>query len=1006
MNLETLLPELRSLDHLSRLVAALGHQPLWELIPGESRGGTAPADPTVAVVGRTGDLPWFAIESHNPDRAAEKLARRMERRGRVCLVFALDPTGRRLALAAAMNGCPCLDLSLVAPSPQALSSLRKLVATSESGVLSFAFRAADALSAQSVGRRFFREFRTTLECLSEGLPHAMPDQDRHNLALLHLTRVLFLYFIQTKGWLAGRHRFIAEEVDRCLGRGRRIHRDLLRPLFFGTLNCPPDLRSRTAAAFGSIPFLNGGLFEPHALERRFPSDIRNDLWREAFDRLFERFHFTVTEGDSGGVAPDMLGRVFEGVMAPDMRHASGSFYTPAGLVARVLDAGFTAYLAKRLRCGDTEAERRLADPDPVVAHSLASITLLDPAVGSGAFLLGGLNRLAGLSRLGKLSDRKRRVLQRNLFGVDQSAAAVRLTELRLWLAVIADDPTDQAAQVSPLPNLDCLIRQGDSLFDPIDQSGEASPYTSALATELARLRRKLINATGTTKRTLVRQLRREEASALAQSIRSAQEQNQAATADCIHTARSADLFGQPRGLDRELRERLRQLRSRGRTLRAARQQLARDGEVPWFHYQSHFADIFAKGGFDLVIGNPPWLRSEEILPSVRHRLSGRYRWWRGVARSYGNKPDLAVAFLERGLELTVAGGVLAMLVPAKLAASGYAAPARHALASSTTIHAVEDLTAEVRGEFDATVYPMAIIASKALPPPNHRVRTRLRATAGGLVKQSALAGGGPWILVRNRVREVLSTLTAAHPTVGDSFICQLGLKTGANHVFLDPPAAVEPHLLRWAVRGRDVRAFRCSPTVRLLWTHDDAGRPRARLPPASTAYLLQHERELRRRKDYVSGPPWTLYRVRAATARHRVVWSDLARGLAAATLTGDDDLQLIPLNSCYVALSRTASEAESLAASLNCTWLRVVAQLSAVPAAGGFSRFNARVVAALPFPTSAADDPLLPKLARAARLGSDVQAELDERLAGHLGLSRTAQHALRSEVGVAANHRR
>jgi hypothetical protein len=405
MNLETLLPEIRSLDHLPRLVAALGHQPLWELIPGESRGGPTPAASTVAVVGRTGDLPWFATESPNPEKAAEKLARRMEQRGRVCLVFALDQTGRRLALAAAVNGCPCLRLNLAAPAPEALSSLGKLVATSESGVLAFAFRAADALSAQSVGRRFFREFRTTLECLSAGLPRIMPALDRHNLALLHLTRVLFLYFIQTKGWLAGRDRFIAEEVDRCLVRGRRIHRDLLRPLFFGTLNCPPDVRSRTAAGFGSIPFLNGGLFEPHVLERRFPADIRNDLWREAFDRLFERFHFTVTEGDSGGVAPDMLGRVFEGVMAPDIRHASGTFYTPAGMVARVLDAALTAQLAKRLRCGDTEAERRLAEPDPVVARTLAGVTLLDPAVGSGAFLLAGLNRLAGLSRLGKLSDR-------------------------------------------------------------------------------------------------------------------------------------------------------------------------------------------------------------------------------------------------------------------------------------------------------------------------------------------------------------------------------------------------------------------------------------------------------------------------------------------------------------------------------------------------------------------------------------------------------------------------
>ena len=85
-------------------------------------------------------------------------------------------------------------------------------------------------------------------------------------------------------------------MEQCLAHKRRIHRDLLRPLFFGTLNRPRAQRSRVAALFGSIPFLNGGLFEPHPLERRFRADIPNPVWRDAFDQLFERFHFTVTEG--------------------------------------------------------------------------------------------------------------------------------------------------------------------------------------------------------------------------------------------------------------------------------------------------------------------------------------------------------------------------------------------------------------------------------------------------------------------------------------------------------------------------------------------------------------------------------------------------------------------------------------------------------------------------------------------------------------------------------------
>lgn len=1006
MHLETLLPAIRSLHDLPGLVAALGHQPLWEEIPGEPRDARQ-LRPKMTAVGRTGELPWFAVESQRPEQDAGRLARRHSNRGRVCLVLALDSRTRRLALAVGFGGCPRLELDLCNPSLEALASVRRLAATSEGGSLAFAARAAEALSSETVGRRFFQEFRSTLDKLSAGLPGPMQSEDRHNLALLQLTRVLFLYFIQTKGWLGRRERFLAEEVDRCLRRKRRIHRDLLRPLFFGTLNRPREARSRAGLAFGPMPFLNGGLFEPHPLERRFRADIPNELWRDAFDRVFERFHFTVAEGERhGGIAPDMLGRVFEGVMAPKARHVSGTFYTPALLVGSMLDAAMNALLARRLMCGEAEAQRRLQDRDPQAAEILASITLLDPAVGSGAFLLGALERLSAVAGGANPSARKRRVLRQNLFGVDQSAAAVRLTELRLWLSVIADDPAERAHEVDPLPNLDCLIRQGDSLFDPVGLGIRAPAQTKEVVRELSELRRAVITASGAEKRALVRRLREVEARALATSLGAAERRADGDIAECLRQARGNDLFGQRRGLDPELRIRLEHHRSRRRSCRIARRRLSRDGEVPWFHYQSHFADVFARGGFDVVVGNPPWLRSEEMAPEMRRRLTGRYSWWRTGGHGYANKPDLAVAFLERSLELAAPSGVLAMLVPAKIASAGYGVAARHALASTTTLIAIVNLTDSAAAEFDATVYPMVIIASKAAPPPQHSTRTTLSLAGGSRTKQAGLAGGGPWILVRDQLRDVLTALQAAHPRLGDTFDCHLGLKTGANRIFLNPPEGLEPEVLRWAVRGRDITAFRCAPKARLLWTHGDAGQTRQELPPRCAAYVASYLAQLRERKDYTGGPPWVVFRVRAAIARHRVIWADLARQLVAAALTGRQDLQYIPLNSCYVAAAKRATEAECLTACLNSTWLRAAARLGAVPAAGGFARFNAQTIARLPLPTTVLADAAIPLLARQGRAGSAVQEELDELVARHLGLTSTAQNALRSVLDSAARNRR
>jgi methylase of polypeptide subunit release factors len=994
VDLRTELRDIRALEDLPRLIAALGHEPLWDRLPAV-RGQRLERGPSPVVVGRSGGLPWLAVEAANPEKAARALARRMVVRGRLAATLAIDPRSGRIAVAVALEGVPSLAVTAPDPDPVALRCLARLAGGGE-GALVYALRAAEALRGETAGRRFFREFRNTLDRMAARLPGPARSDDRRAFALLQLTRVLFLYFVQAKGWLAGRDRFLFEEVERCLSHGRRIHRDLLRPLFFGTLNRPPGERSRTASGFGAVPFLNGGLFEPHPLDRRLRRDVPNDVWRDAFDGLFERFHFTVAEGvEDGRIAPDMLGRVFEGVMARDARRASGTYYTPASLVGNLLEAGLTAIVAHRTGKREVQARRMLAERAPEAWAAVENVALLDPAVGSGAFLLGALERLAALSPEGDSSGSRRAILQRNLFGVDRSAGAVRLTELRLWLAVIARDPAEQADRVLPLPNLDCLIRQGDSLFDPVGAGLRLPPAAAGMAGELARARPLVVAASGPEKRAALRRLAELEAALARAALENAEQAGAAAVAECLREARSGDLFGTRRGLDRGLRSRLAALRRELHVVRRARRALARDGELSWFSYQCHFADVFARGGFDLVIGNPPWLRAEELPEEQRRRLSGRYRWWISGGRGYANRPDLAVAFLERAVELAAPDGVVALLVPAKLATAGYGSAARHALAATTTLLHVADLSGRPEAAFEATVYPLAVVARKSRPDPRHRVGSELTGATGAAVPQTRLLGGGPWILVREPLREALAGLAREHPTLDGILACHLGLKTGANHIFLDPPEELEPDLVRHAVRGRDLRPFAAEPRRRLLFTHSADGRPLRSLPPGAAAYLAAHADELRGRADYAGGPPWSLFRVAAATAPHRVVWPDLARRLTAAALVGRRDARLVPLNTCYVAPTRSAVEAERVTAWLNASWLRAAARAGAVPAAGGFARFTAGVVGRLPLPSHVLACTALPELAAAGRRGEPIQDDLDELTARHLELSAGARSALR-----------
>src|SRR5207302_198110 len=119
---------------------------------------------------------------------------------------------------------------------------------------------------------------------------------------------------------------------------------------------------------------------------------------DAFDDLLERFHFSARETEEGdAVAPDMLGRVFEGVMDPTERRASGSYYTPAALVREIVRAGLEAALVHRLGLAPPAAERWIHRGEPPErSPDLRRLTVLDPAVGSGAFLLGALEELTRL----------------------------------------------------------------------------------------------------------------------------------------------------------------------------------------------------------------------------------------------------------------------------------------------------------------------------------------------------------------------------------------------------------------------------------------------------------------------------------------------------------------------------------------------------------------------------------------------------------------------------------
>src|SRR5436190_1035090 len=204
----------------------------------------------------------------------------------------------------------------------------------------FHARCLEVLGRERLTRRFYRALRAEVEALAESLPRGAEVPDRRHVALLYTSRLLFLCFLEAKGWLNGERSFVASRFDECMRVGGRFHQRVLLPLFFGTLNTPFSRRAHAARMFGAVPFLNGGLFTRTAAERRmasarFPDERLGSMLQE----LFLRFRFVAREDSASwseaSVDPEMLGRAFESLMAASDRRTSGVYYTPHDLVARV-----------------------------------------------------------------------------------------------------------------------------------------------------------------------------------------------------------------------------------------------------------------------------------------------------------------------------------------------------------------------------------------------------------------------------------------------------------------------------------------------------------------------------------------------------------------------------------------------------------------------------------------------------------------------------------------------
>jgi len=833
-----------------------------------------------------------------------------------------------------------LDVDRNDPSPHAVDRLN-LLAAGDSIDKIFDL----ALDRESVTRRFFERFRAAVR----------------DVPLLILSRLLFLSFIQQKGWLNGERRFLFDRLSTA-----NYYANVLRPLFFGCLNTAPHDRDGEAHALGRIPYLNGGLFEP---SRHEPLDLPDELMQRVITDVFERFDFSSDEHDDAGthVDPEMLGKVFESLMAEDERAASGSFYTPREIVGVLTDRAIREWL------GDGGLPR------------LETITVLDPACGSGAFLLSALTTIERITRELGGEPSRQSIVERSLFGVDVKPEAVRLCELRLWLAIVSAENVS-IENVRPLPNLDRNIMQGNSLLSPTDYLGDGRGEIYREWVYALRAQSDLVDryrrAPGGERPALARLLRQNDrrlaADLLAHAIDADERELQ------LLVAPQHDLFG--RALDPD-HERCSELQERIAANRRAIEEVD-EGTLNFFSFDIHFAPVMARGGFDVVAGNPPWVRNARIDPNAKRMLADRYALFRGDGERSGfHQPDLSVAFFERAMSLAAPGGVVSMLMPAKITNAAYAAPLRRAV-ERCRIVSIDDWSGE--DHFDADTFPLAltvITSSGGQAPPPVQVRDGARTF---LINQRDLSLGGEWALVPAEVANLFRRLPFPPLTETLGRKPLMGVKTGDNRAFFLTDEEIRafripPEAICRSVRGRDVRRWSVAASQWMLWP------PRAgwKNPPR----WLQRFAESRGIADF------KLAFVRPEHVGIKVAWKDVSRGMSAVVLPDvvERSIPLIPNQTLYFIDAVSFDEAYAICAVLNSTIADAFLLAIAERAKDAHFRYFGRTVARLPLPPLGDGEALI-RLARRAHQRRDVREELDRVVAALYGVSENELQLLRDFV--------
>ena len=531
----------------------------------------------------------------------------------------------------------------------------------------------EAFSVDALSDEFFKEYHDHYDdIVAELARQGKTGAVYHDYVKKLMGRIVFLHFLQKKGWLCGDTNFMLNTFSQSNRRSDYLE-SVLEPLFFGILNTEPAKREQVFSRNGwqqslvekwaSIPYLNGGLFERDVVD-----NLRIVLPESIFSNLFSflaSYNFTVDENDPDdaeiGVDPEMLGKIFESLLEDNK--AKGAFYTPKEIVRYMCKESLIAHLASKLPdVADgvvrafVESHEMQPDLEPyrgVLESTLREVKICDPAIGSGAFPMGLLNELwrcrealgTQMSRL----ELKKEIIENNIYGVDIERGAIDIARLRFWLSIVVD-----SEKADPLPNFDYKFMQGNSLIE------------SYGGFDLSRIAGKTVGRPSTSTQYVIgldSDLSRKNLQKLLHEYFSVTDHQKKAT--------------MRHAINAEVKTLIRESVGGTPTFLAKLEQLDPSANQDFFLWHTWFKDIFDKGGFDIVIGNPPYFQVKKGMVD-----KNKYPYSEGKDKG---KQNVYKLFVEHSYNILSTNGICTLITQSSLMCDSSSQFTRELLLKKTTI---------------------------------------------------------------------------------------------------------------------------------------------------------------------------------------------------------------------------------------------------------------------------------------------------------------------------------